>query len=280
LSEVRLGFASATLDSNFFDDAQEAGLSESLAQKLVEIFEWDIDFARHVGPGDSFAVVYEENYFQGQKIAEGRILAAEWVVRGRPYRAFAQRDDRGYTQYYAADGLSVRNLFLRNPVRYTRISSRYTESANRFHPILKTWTAHRGIDYAAPTGTPVRATAAGRILSLGPDGGYGNCVVLTHGGTYTTLYAHLSRFERGIRAGSAVEQGQIIGYVGATGLATGPHLHYEFQINGGHRDPMNFKSPGGAQVTLALREEFDHNRNAWGARLDQISPRSLAARAE
>jgi murein DD-endopeptidase MepM/ murein hydrolase activator NlpD len=275
--EVRLAYAAGTVETGLFDDALHAGMSEALVARLAEIFAWDVDFARSVQPGDSFAVVYEERYWLGQKVADGAILAAELVSGGQTYRAIAHRDRYGYSQYYTPEGLSLRRMFLRAPLEYTRISSGYT--LKRLHPILKSVTAHRGIDYAAPSDTPVRSTATGRILAIGRDGGYGNRVAISHGGVYSTLYAHLSRFAPGLRAGSLVEQGQIVGYVGATGLATGPHLHYEFQVNGAHRDPLRFAFPGATPIAPEGRAEFERNARLYSAQLDRISPQIRLAAA-
>jgi murein DD-endopeptidase MepM/ murein hydrolase activator NlpD len=269
--ETRLAYASGTIETNLFDDGQEAGLSDALISKLTKIFDWDVDFALGVRPGDRFSVVYEERYWLGQKVADGRILAAEFVNRGRAIRAIAHTDELGFTQYYTPSGLEMQRMFLRTPVKYTRISSRYTDKATRFHPILKHFTAHRAIDYAAPTGTPVRATAVGRIFAIGRDGGYGNRIIIVHGDHYRTVYGHLQRFETGLREGSPVAQGQIIGYVGSTGLATGPHLHYEFVADGVHHDPLSFKFPVAKQMPATLRDAFLQDAPQWEARLDSIA---------
>jgi len=266
--ETRFAYVSGTIVTSLFDDAQTAGLSDALILKLIEIFGWDIDFALQVRAGDTFAVVYEEKYWMGQKVSDGIILAAEFINRNVPFRAFALHDRDGFTDYYSEQGMSMRRDFLRTPVEFSRISSRYT--TRRFHPILKTWRAHRGVDYAAPTGTPVRATAKGRVFSIGKDGGYGNAVVLRHGGKYSTLYAHLHRFQRGLRPGSYVDQGQIIGYVGKTGLATGPHLHYEFRVNEVHQDPLAIRFPGAKPVPAHLREAFFRNVHLLTADLERI----------
>jgi len=266
--ETRLAYVSGTIENSLFDDAQTTGLSDALILKLVEIFGWDIDFALQVRSGDTFAVIYEEKYWMGQKVSDGAILAAEFVNRNVPFRAFAIHDRDGYTEYYSEQGMSMRRDFLRTPVEFSRISSRY--STHRFHPILKTWRAHRGVDYAAPTGTPVRSTAKGRVFSIGKEGGYGNVVVLRHGSRYSTLYAHLQRFQSGLRPGSFVDQGQIIGFVGKTGLATGPHLHYEFRVNDIHRDPLAIRFPGAKPVPPDLREQFFHGVHLLTADLERI----------
>ncbi len=274
--ETRLAHVSGTIESSLFEDGQDTGLTDNLIMKLVEIFGWDIDFALDLRRGDNFSVIHEEKFWRGQKVTDGTILAAEFVNQGRVFRAIAFRDANGYTSYYAPDGTSVRRPFLRTPVEFSRITSRFT--GNRYHPILKTWRAHKGVDYAAPTGTPVRATASGRILSIGWNGGgYGKRIVIRHNSTYNTVYAHLSRFRSDLRVGSFVDQGQTIGYVGATGLASGPHLHYEFQVNGAHRNPLTFKFTGGGKIASQNRDEFTRLANDWSARLDVISHKTRVA---
>ncbi len=266
--EARLNHVSGTIDSSLFEDGLAAGLSESVILRLVEIFGWDIDFAQQIRAGDSFAVIYEEKTWHGQKLADGPILAAEFINQGRTYRAVGFRGARGQMEYYSPEGLSLRRAFLRTPVEFSRISSRF---AMRLHPVLKTWRAHTGVDYAAPTGTPVRATAAGRVAALGWNGGYGRAITIRHGGAYSTLYGHLSRFHSALRVGSQVEQGQIIGYVGATGLATGPHLHYELHVNGKYQNPLAFRFPGAAPIPTEHKQAFLQTASALGARLDFIS---------
>ncbi len=274
--EARLAHVSGTIDSSLFEDGLAAGLSESVILRLVEIFGWDIDFAQQIRAGDSFAVIYEEKTWHGQRIADGPILAAEFINQGRSYRAVGFRSTRGQMEYYSPQGLSLRRAFLRTPVELSRISSRF---AMRLHPVLKTWRAHTGVDYAAPTGTPVRATAAGRIAALGWNGGYGKAITVRHGGAYGTLYGHLSRFHPSLRVGSLVEQGQIIGYVGATGLATGPHLHYELQVNGKHQNPLTFRFPGAAPISAEHKQAFLQTATALGTRLDFIGRNTLALNA-
>ncbi len=266
--ETRIANVTGTIESSLFEDGQEAGLSDAMIMKLAEIFGWDIDFALDLRRGDSFAVIHEEKYWRGQKISDGPILAAEFINQGRSFRAVAFRDANGYTTYYTPEGMSVRRPFLRTPVEFSRITSRF--SGGRFHPILKKWRAHHGVDYGAPTGTPVRATAAGRILSIGWNGGYGKRIVIRHNATFSTVYAHLSRYHTSLHVGSFVDQGQTIGYVGATGLASGPHLHYEFQVNGAHRNPLTFRFPGSTPIAQEHRDEFARIANNWIARLDLI----------
>ena len=273
--ESRIVHVTGTIESSLFEDGLEAGLSDSLIMKLAEIFGWDIDFALDLRRGDSFAVIHEEKYWQGQKISDGPILAAEFINQGHVFRAIAFRDTNGYTTYYTPDGMSVRRPFLRTPVEFSRITSRFT--SGRFHPILKKWRAHMGVDYGAPTGTPVRATAAGRVLSIGWNGGYGKRIVIRHNATYNTVYAHLSRYHTSLHVGSFVDQGQAIGYVGATGLASGPHLHYEFQVNGAHRNPLTFRFPGSNPIAREHRDDFMRMARAWTGRLDFISHGTLIA---
>jgi len=267
--DTRVAQVTGTIESSLFEDGQAAGLPDSLIMKLAEIFGWDIDFALDLRHGDSFSVIYEEKYWRSRKIADGSILAAEFVNQGRVFRAIAYRDINGSTSYYTPEGMSVRRPFLRTPVEFSRITSRF--SSGRFHPILKKWRAHKGVDYGAPAGTPVRATASGRILSRGRDGGYGKRIVLRHNATYSTVYAHLSRYNTKLHVGGFVEQGQTIGYVGATGLATGPHLHYEFRVNGVHRNPLTFRFPGSTPIARDLRDDFARIAETWNARLDAIS---------
>lgn len=266
--ETRVAHVAGTIESSLFEDGQEAGLSDALIMKLVEIFGWDIDFALDLRRGDSFSVIHEEKFWQGQKIAEGSIIAAEFINQGHVYRAIAYRDANGYTSYFTPEGTSMRRPFLRTPVEFSRITSRF--SSGRFHPILKTWRAHKGVDYAAPLGTAVHATSDGRILSMGWNGGYGRRIVIRHTATFSTVYAHLLRFSSNLHVGSFVEQGQTIGYVGASGLATGPHLHYEFQVNGEHRNPLTYKFPGATSIALEHRDDFTRLAKTWNARLDII----------
>ncbi|OGI49811.1 MAG: hypothetical protein A3B81_06000 [Candidatus Muproteobacteria bacterium RIFCSPHIGHO2_02_FULL_65_16] len=275
--ETRTARVTGVIETSLFEAGQEAGLSDAVIMKLVEIFGWDIDFALDLRRGDSFAVVYEEKFWLGQKAGDGAVLAAEFVNQGKVYRAAAHRGPDGATAYYTPEGLSLRREFLRTPVKFSRITSRFTRSPTRYHPILKRWTAHTGVDYGAPAGTPVRTTASGRVLFVGANGGYGKMVLIRHGSDYSTLYAHLSRFQPGIRPGGYVEQGQVIGFVGSTGLATGPHLHYEFQVKGIHRNPLTYKSPGAAPIAAQYREEFLRGAHVIGAQLDVISRNALAA---
>jgi murein DD-endopeptidase MepM/ murein hydrolase activator NlpD len=271
LYETRQSYASTTIEDSLYQAGKKAGLSDRLVMDIAGIFGWDIDFARDLQRGDHVTAIYEEKYWRGEKIGSGRIVAAEFINRGRILRAIGIRDERGRLHYYTPGGKSMQRQFLKNPVRFTHISSRF--SKGRYHPILKRWRAHKGVDYAARRGTPVRATATGRILERGRKGGYGKTVVIRHGGKYATLYAHLSRYRRGLRPGSLVKQGDIIGYVGSSGLATGPHLHYEFRVYGKHRNPLTVRVSRTRPLGENLVAEFSRSAQRFSEKLDRINDR-------
>jgi len=239
--ERRTAYAVGTIESSFYVDALEAGLSDALIMNLAQIFAWDIDFVLDIRRGDRFIVVYEELYRDGEKLRNGEILAAEFQNRDRQLRAFRYEHENGKVAYYNPGGEAMKKAFLRTPLDVFRISSHF--SLGRKHPVLNRIRAHKGTDYAAPTGTPIKAAGDGRIVYRGRKGGYGNVVYIKHNGRYSTRYAHLSRFASGLGTGSRVQQGQVIGYVGQSGLATGPHLHYEFRVNGHPRDPERVDLP-------------------------------------
>lgn len=272
--ERRLHYTHGEIDSSLFRAGAEAGLGNRLIMDLVGIFGWDIDFVLDIRDGDRFTVVYETFYKEGKPVREGEIVAAEFINQGRTFRAVRYTDPSGDTAYFEPDGTSMRKAFLRSPVKFTRISSRYGQ---RRHPVLGTMRDHNGVDYAAPNGTPVRVTGDGRIEMRGRKGGYGNMIVVRHGGRYSTAYAHLSGFARGQAAGSHVEQGDIIGFVGSTGQSTGPHLHYEFRVNGVHRDPLTVEFPSVDPVADAHRAHFREQSRPLLAQLDTLH-RAYAAR--
>lgn len=245
---------SGTIGSSLFVSASQAGLSDRLIMQLVGIFGWDVDFALDIHTGDRFSVLYEELLRDGRSIGTGDIIAAEFVTNGGVHRAVRHIDVDGNREYYDLEGNSLRGTFLRTPMRVSRVTSGF--SKRRYHPVLKKWRAHRGVDYGAATGTPVLATGDGRVEYAGRKGGYGNAVVLKHGGQYSTLYAHLSRFRKGLKKGERVEQGEVIAYVGATGMVTGPHLHYEFRVNGEHRNPLTYEMPRAESIDADKRETF------------------------
>lgn len=252
--EHRLARASAVITSSLFEAAQDAGLADNVTQKLVKIFGWDIDFALNIRAGDSFAIVFEEDYVEGKKVRDGDILAAEFNNRGKTYRALRYKDPNGQVAYYAPNGNNLRKAFLRTPVEFSRISSGF--SLARLHPILNRIRAHKGVDYAAPMGTPVKATSDAVVTFVGRKGGYGNVVELQHNKHLSTLYGHLSRFAKGLHRGARVVQGQTIAYVGMTGLATGPHLHYEVHVDGVYRNPLAIKTIIAEPIPEKYRLDF------------------------
>jgi len=237
---------SGEIRSSLFGAADAAGLPDAVTMQLAEIFSGDIDFFHDLRRGDRFSVAYEVLSLDGEQIRVGRVLAAEFVNKGVTFRAFHFGDgpDGGY---YTEDGKNLRKAFLRSPMEFSRVTSHF--SLARFHPILQAWRAHKGIDYGAPTGTPVRATADGAVEVAGRQGGYGNFILLRHHGAYSTGYGHLSRFAAGMRPGARVQQGQVIGYVGQTGWATGPHLHYEFRVSNVQRNPLTIALPAALPIS-------------------------------
>lgn len=273
--ELRFAHAMGTINSSLFRDGREAGLSDKLIMQLAKIFGWDIDFALDLRRGDRFTVIYEERYRKGAKIGDGSIIAAEFINRGKRYRAVRYTDPEGRTRYYTPEGRSMRKPFLRTPVEFTRISSRF--DLNRKHPILGGNRPHTGVDYAAPTGTPIRAAGDGRVTYRGRKGGYGNAVILKHGAKYSTLYGHMSRFARDVRRGDRVQQGDTIGYVGMTGLATGPHLHYEFRVDGVHKDPLKVELPDAEPLPSQYMADFRETVSPRLSRLDLYKRTMLAA---
>ncbi len=266
--ERRVANASGAINSSLFIAGQEASLPDSLTMELANIFGWDIDFALDIRKGDQFALIFEELYLDGEKIDNGNILAAAFVNQGKTYKAVRYTDKSGRTDYYSPDGKSMRKAFLRTPVEFSRVSSRF--NLKRRHPVLNRIRAHKGVDYAAPRGTPIRSTSNGKIIFRGKKGGYGNTIIVKHGTKYSTLYAHMSKYKSGLSKGSRVKQGQIIGYVGSSGLATGPHLHYELRINDVHRDPLRVKLPGAKPLEKKYREDFEQKAGALIAQLDLV----------
>jgi murein DD-endopeptidase MepM/ murein hydrolase activator NlpD len=259
-------YREGVIDSSLFEAAANADIPEDVIMDLVAIFGWDIDFSLDIRSGDRFGIVYEELYKDDVKIRNGRILSANFINDGKTYRAAYYTDPSGNSDYYAPDGKSMRKAFLRSPVKFSRISSRF--SNNRWHPVLSKWRSHKGVDYAAARGTPIRASGDGKIIHAGKKGGYGRLIVIRHGGRYTTAYGHLHRYAKGVRSGKKVKQGQIIGYVGSSGLATGPHLHYEFRVNGVHRNPLTVKLPEAQPVNTAY---LDHFRDQTQVYLSMLS---------
>ncbi len=272
--ESRQKQVAGQIESSLFEAGLKAGMSDKLIMEMAHIFGWDIDFALDLRQGDNFKVIFEESYLDGEKFDDGDILAAEFTNRGTTFRAVRYTDPEGNSHFYTPEGHSMRKTFTRTPVHFSRISSRY--NPNRLHPVLKTSRPHRGVDYAAPTGTPILATGDGKVEFVGTKGGYGRTVVLSHGGKYTTLYAHMSRFKKGMRNGQRVKQGETIGYIGSSGLATGPHLHYEFRINGVHHNPLTVALPKAEPLNAKYMAEFKQQSQPLLAQLDELTLPALA----
>ncbi|PTU74917.1 peptidoglycan DD-metalloendopeptidase family protein [Pseudomonas mangrovi] len=272
--DVRATYARGVISSSLFLAAKRAGLSHSLTMDLANVFGYDIDFALDIRDGDEFELVYEEKVIDGRTVGTGNILAARFTNRGKTFTAVRYTNKQGVSSFYNADGTSMRKAFIRTPVDFARISSRF--STGRKHPILNKIRAHNGVDYAAPHGTPIKAAGDGRVILAGRKGGYGNTVIIQHGQSYRTLYAHMQGFAKGVRNGSTVEQGQIIGYIGTTGLSTGPHLHYEFQVNGVHVDPLSQKLPMADPIAANEKQRFLQLSQPLVARLDDERATALA----
>jgi murein DD-endopeptidase MepM/ murein hydrolase activator NlpD len=268
--------ATGTIDQSLFLAGQDAGMSDSLIMGLAGIFGWDIDFALDIREGDSFIVFYEELLLEGEKVGDGNIIAAEFVNNKHTYRAYRYTDSNNKTEYYSPDGKSMRKPFMRTPVDLARISSHF--NLKRKHPILNKIRAHKGVDYAASVGTAIKATGDGKVIHRGKKGGYGNTVILRHGNTYTTLYAHMSKYARKTSVGSRVKQGQTIGYIGSTGLATGPHLHYEFRVYGVHRNPLKVKLPSAKPLPDTEMDRFQVSIQPMIVQLDAYTQNALVMR--
>lgn len=271
----RVMMATGTLTHSLYGAGERAGLAPGTINALANVFEHDIDFSRDIREGDSFNVIYEEIWRDGERVRDGGIVAASFVNRGKRYTALRFERDGKY-EYFDEEGRPIQKGFLRMPIEFARISSRF--NPNRRHPVLGTMRAHRGVDFAAATGTPIRAAGNGRVSFAGWQNGYGRTVILDHGGGITTLYAHMSRLGS-YRVGQRVSQGNVIGYVGATGLATGPHLHYEFRINGRHRDPLTVTFPKPEPLPAAQLAQFRQQTGPALAQLELLEGRRLASAA-
>lgn len=252
--EVRKRLAYGRIQSSLFESAAAANLSDALIMNLAGIFAWDVDFVLDIRKDDNYYILFEEVWQNDEYITDGEIVAAEFNNNGRTIRAIRYIDKEGRSDYFTPDGLSVRKAFIRAPVDFTRISSSF--NPNRKHPILNTIRAHRGVDYAAPKGTAIKASGDGKVIFRGVKGGYGNAVILQHGGNITTLYAHMSSFAKSARISQRVKQGQTIGFVGKTGLATASHLHYEYRLNGVHRNPRTVKLPQAEPIQKEYMQDF------------------------
>ena len=246
--------------------AKKAGLNNKRIAQLASIFKSSLEFDKGNHTGDKVCVLFQDYFLNGKKVKEGEIVAAEYKTATNTFQAVRFTDPQGNSGYYSPDGSSMQRRFLPAPVKFTHISSLF--NPKRWHPILHRFRHHQGVDYAAPYGTPVKSVASGQIAELGRKGGYGNTIMIKHDSSYSTLYGHLSKFASGLKIGSRVHEGQLIGYVGSSGLATGPHLHFEFRINGVHRNPLTVALPNGKAITHAYRNKFHTEVKRLIAKLD------------
>lgn len=250
--EIFAAYTEGVIYDSLYMAAKKANLPDKLIMELANIFGWDIDFVFDIRPGDSFSVLFEDRYLEGEKLASGNIMAAAFTNRGKTYQAVRYKNSQGLSHYYTPEGLSMRKTFLRTPLDIFRISSNF--NLRRKHPIHKKIKAHRGVDYAAPRGTPVYSAGDGKVIAAGYSKANGNYVFVQHGQTYITKYLHLNN--KKVRKNQTVRQRQLIGTVGATGYATGPHLHYEFLVNGVHRNPRTVKLPKAQSIAKAEKTAF------------------------
>jgi murein DD-endopeptidase MepM/ murein hydrolase activator NlpD len=274
---VALRSVRGTITSNLFDDAVRAVCPPQLVVQFADLFAWDVDFFTSVRENDEFKLVFEEIIRDGTTVKYGKILAAEFINQGKKYRAFSFEGGGEAAGYYDDRGQSVAREFLKTPLRYSRISSGFTK--RRYHPILRMYRPHLGVDYAAPAGTPVEATANGKIIFMGWKGGYGKCVKIRHNHNFTSFYGHLSRFGSGLKQGMKVRQGQVIGYVGSTGLSTGPHLDYRLQKGEEFVNPVHFTSIQKETISARLRPQFEKARREFLIRLEQLDEDVVLAAA-
>ena len=272
--ERRTHVAHGVVTRSLFYAGEQAGLTDTMVLKLANAFGYDIDFAQDLREGDSFSVLYDDVYREGEHLRDGDIIAATFINQGKRYTAIRYTNADGATMFYNEAGRLLRKSFLRTPVEFTRISSVF--STGRMHPILGYMRAHQGVDYAAPTGTPIRAAGDGKITFRGWRNGYGNFVTIQHNATISTAYGHMSRFASE-KLGEKVRQGETIGYVGMTGLATGPHLHYEFRVNGLHRDPLTVTLPVAAPLPATQLAQFKQKIAPMLAKLKIVDGIQLAS---
>lgn len=273
--EKRLLVRTGEIRTSLYAATDAAGVPEGAANQLTEIFSGDIDFHHDLKRGDKFTVIYEMTYSNGALVSAGRIQAAEFINQGESYRAVYFQTDDQHGDYYTPEGKSVRKAFLRSPITFSRISSGFSNS--RFHPVLNKWRAHKGVDFAAPIGTPVKVTSDGVVSYIGQQNGYGNVIMINHqSGRYTTVYGHLSRYAKGLYRGQRVAQGDVIAYVGMTGITSGPHLHYEFKVDGLQRDPLRVALPNATPVNEASMPAFRTVAGNFVARINQLRNTNLA----
>lgn len=273
--ESRVVMRSGRILSSLYGATDSAGIPDKIANQLADTFSTSLDFRGDLRRGDTFSVIYTVDYRNGEPVAVGKLLAAEYINAGKPYRAVLYRDSNGQEAFYTPEGESLKRGFLRSPLEFSRVTSSFSNS--RKHPVYGYHRAHTGVDFGAPTGTRVKATADATVKFAGRKGGYGNLVILRHRNGYETYYAHLSRFASGIRPGRSVGQGDIIAYVGSTGASTGPHLHYEVRIAGKPQNPMRIKLPGSPPLPVAQRERFKQQTADWADKLALMRGTNLAA---
>ncbi len=273
--ERTTAYTHATIDHSLFVASQRAGLDDALTMRLAQIFQWDIDFVLDIRTGDEFYVLYEELFLGDEFIGFGNILAAEFINQGDSYKALLYTDAEGESGYYNPEGDSMRKAFLRAPVEFSRISSSF--NLRRVHPLFKRTMPHRGIDYAAPRGTPILAAGSGTVIGASRSKANGNFVVIKHGEQFVTKYLHLSKFARGVRRGALVEQGQTIGYVGSTGWSSAAHLHYEFLVNGVHKNPRTIKLPDASPIAPGELSRFKFQAIPLMSRLESYKQQTQLA---
>jgi len=272
--EKRLFVRTGEIKTSLYAATDAAGMPESAANQLTEIFSGDVDFHHELKRGDKFTAVYEMTYSNGALVKAGQIQAAEFINQGNVYRAVRFQTDATHSDYYTPEGKSLKKAFLRAPIAFSRVSSGFTTA--RLHPVLNTWRAHKGVDFAAAIGTPVKATADGTVSFVGTQNGYGNVIMLKHQSNLSTVYGHLSRYAKGLRNGQRISQGDVIGYVGMTGLASGPHLHYEFRIGGVQRDPLRVALPNALPISGTNKASFKALADNFVAKLVQLRNTNLA----
>ena len=267
-TESQMHLAAGMIRSSLFGATDAAGVPDAITLQMAEILGGRIDFLRDIRRGDEFRVLYETRTYEGRPAGSGRVLAVQFINNGKLLEGMWFSPDGERSGYYDSEGRSIKAAFLRNPIQFTRISSNF---GMRQHPIHRNWRAHNGVDFAAPTGTPIRASGDGVVEFIGSRGGFGKLIVLRHANNIKTLYAHQSRFARGLKRGDRVAQGEVIGYVGMTGWATGPHLHYEFHINDKPVDPMGIKMPEAIVLDAKQREQFLAHAGPWRDQLERIA---------
>ena len=273
--ETRVVMRYGRIVSSLYGATDSAGIPDKIADKMAETFSTSLDFREDLRRGDTFSVVYTVDYRNGEPVSTGKLLAAEFFNAGKAYRAVLFRDASGQESYYTPEGESLKKGFLRSPLEFSRVTSSF--SSSRLHPVLGYARAHTGVDFGAPTGTRVKATGDATVEFAGRRGGYGNLVILRHQNGYETYYGHLSAFAPGIRQGRAVSQGDVIAYVGATGVATGPHLHYEVRIAGKPYNPLSVKLPGSPPLAAAQHARFLQQTAGWSEKLGLLRGTNLAA---